>query len=238
MIPRAGVGGRAADLEKKMRDAFRGAGWKVDRGDDADLVVHGFNRTYVIRMKAAAEGRADRLIPLLAQAILEARVAAREQGGRAIPVAIVAVRRLPPRTLKQLSEFARVHAPDVAFGAIDAQGLRHFSGKGLQALNAQPRTPTSRGLMVGPKVGLFSDLNQWLIKVLLAPYLNDRKRLNAPRRFGSFASSGPKDFCDPIMRLSGWFASRSSCIDGGRLPFVRPPRSAPGGFCPEIHRCA
>jgi hypothetical protein len=58
--------------------------------------------------------------------------------------------------------------------------LRYFSGAGLESLTARPDAVIFRQLSVDPKVDLFSDLNQWLIKVLLAPYLNDRKLLNAP----------------------------------------------------------
>ncbi len=171
---------RTADVERQVLDIFREAGWSVEPNDAGDFVARRPRHTYVIQIKSAAEGRADRLIPLLAQAILEVREAARKSRRKATPLAIVVARRLAPRTLDQLSGFARVHAPDVAFGAIDARGLHYFSGPGLESFNVRVEEASSRELSVDPKVDLFSDLNQWLIKVLLAPHLQDPMRLNAP----------------------------------------------------------
>ncbi|HET8775668.1 MAG TPA: hypothetical protein VFP80_17845 [Thermoanaerobaculia bacterium] len=171
---------RAADVEQQVLDIFRESGWSVEPDGGGDFVARRPRHTYLIQIKAAAEGRADRLVPLLAQAILEVRAAVSRSRRKASPLAIVAARRLAPRTLDQLSGFARLHAPDVAFGAIDSRGLRYFSGPGLESLNARVEDASSRELSIDPKVDLFSDLNQWLLKVLLAPCLQDPKRLNAP----------------------------------------------------------
>ncbi len=129
-------------------------------------------------VKAAAEGRGDRLVPLFAQAVLEAT------GGSALAakrLAVVAAPRIAPRVAKQVLRFAGNYAPDVAAGVIDFEGLRMFRGPQLEGLNAEAKTSAAAtGLTTGVSANLFSDLNQWMLKVLLASELPERF-LSAPR---------------------------------------------------------
>src|SRR5712672_2188455 len=88
------------EFERLVAEAFRKAGWRVRRhpaaGDmSADLVVDDGAKKYVIEVKSASEGRRDRLIPLLSQAILQAQAFARQFSERAAPLAVVAARRVP-----------------------------------------------------------------------------------------------------------------------------------------------
>lgn len=67
-----------ADLERLLADAFRRVSWRVHRcrsGRDVkpDLIVDGDGEKYLIEFKRSSEGRSDRLIPLLSQAILQAQ---------------------------------------------------------------------------------------------------------------------------------------------------------------------
>lgn len=134
---------------------------------------------YAVEFKIASEGRADRLVPLLAQAILQARSAVQGLGSDVAPLAVVVAPEVRRRTLAQLRAFVHTHAPDVAFGVIDSRGLRHFEGDGLEPLNAHPAVRATTLPAMDAKVDLFSDLNQWLLKVMLARHLNDAKLLNA-----------------------------------------------------------
>ena len=73
-------------------------------------------------------------------------------------------------------------APDAAAGIIDREGLLRFVGPGLERLNAAPSRPTRRRKLAPPDSAyLFSDLNQWMIKVLLAPFVAEGF-LQAPRQ--------------------------------------------------------
>jgi hypothetical protein len=152
--------------------AFQGAGWKVRwrPGADAmqDFAVRSGSRQYVVEVKSAAEGRRDRLIPLLAQAILQAREFAQRSGENVAPLAVVAAKRIPAAVAEQIERFARDYAAGTAIGIVDAEGLRLFRGPGLESLNAKP--PKGRlalAVNVQPLPDLFSDLNQWMLKVLL-----------------------------------------------------------------------
>ena len=162
-----------AEFESIVAEAFRKAGWRVRRhpaaGDmRADLVVDEGARKYVVEVKSASEGRRDRLIPLLSQAILEAQAFARQFPGRAAPLAVVAARRVPESVADHIKQFAERNAPDVAVGVIDAEGFRSFVGPGLEGLDAKPSSRAARR-MASPQhlPDLFSDLNQWMLKILL-----------------------------------------------------------------------
>lgn len=168
--------------------ALRHAGWRAHHGSPkqkavgADLLVNRGKLRLAIELKAIAEGRADRLIPLWSQAWLQAQQAAVVDGR--IPVAIVGADRVSPNAANALLEFIRKFAPDASGGVMDLDGLRNFVGNKLDALNASPAlrgrlrnappSQKSRG-------NLFSDLNQWMLKVLLAPRIPN-EMLHAPRQ--------------------------------------------------------
>ena len=162
-----------AEFEDIVAEAFRKAGWRVRRhpaaGDmRADLVVDDGAKKYVVEVKSASEGRRDRLIPLLSQAILQAQAFARQFPERATPLAVVAARRVPASVADHIKQFAERHAPDVAVGVIDAEGFRSFAGPGLDGLDAKHSSRAARR-MASPQhlPDLFSDLNQWMLKILL-----------------------------------------------------------------------
>lgn len=163
------VPGAGQELERLLAEAFRGKAWRVKRqASGADVVVAGKGKQYVVAMRTSSEGRSDRLIPLLSQSILEARSYA---GKGAVPVAVVGARRIAAPAVAAAVAFAGRVAPDVAIGLIDQEGMRAFSGHGLEVLNARPSVRERR---VMRKIGarrapnLFSDLNQWMLKLLLA----------------------------------------------------------------------
>jgi hypothetical protein len=139
---------------------------------EADLVIDGGGRKYVIELKVASEGRRDRLIPLLSQAILQAQTFASRFPEPAAPLAVVAARRVPASVVEHVKQFAERHAPEIAVGVIDAEGLRSFAGPGLEGLNAGPSRRSARHIAPPQRLpDLFSDLNQWMLKILLGQRL-------------------------------------------------------------------
>src|SRR5437773_11742407 len=90
--PSAGLGHRAEDL---VAQAFDADGWQVQRNPvagpyQADLLVRKKKEVFLVEIKALSEGRPDRVIPLLSQAILQAKASARGYG-MARPMAVVYV---------------------------------------------------------------------------------------------------------------------------------------------------
>ncbi len=182
----------AADDDPKMRgqraesivaNAFRHAGWAVENEPPhqhrrPDLIVHRDGVVYAVEVKAASEGRGDRLVPLFAQAVLQSSQFA---SPKAAPLAIVAAPKIPATVVNQVLKFAADYAPNVALGVIDFEGLRLFRGHSLDLLNAPPPPlPSHAQRSKHSAVNLFSDLNQWMLKVLLAPELPEAL-LGAPR---------------------------------------------------------
>jgi hypothetical protein len=153
-----------------VANAFRKAGWRVrlhptTKDFGADLIAERAGAAFVVGIKSASEGRRDRLIPLLSQGILETQAFARQFGGGAAPLAVVAARRIPLPVADQIIQFAHRHAPEVAIGLVDGEGYRKFAGPGLSVLDAK-RSAGARTLQQN-QPDLFSDLNQWMLKILV-----------------------------------------------------------------------
>lgn len=179
---------REATFESLLADVFRRAGWNVVRqsrlrDNEPDLVVDSAGKKYVVELKRSAEGRRDRLVALLSQAILEAQVAARKFSRSAVPVAVVASRHIPDSVAEQVKQFGIHHAPDVAIGILDSEGFRAFHGFGLEKLNSERVASSGAGLSLQSQSPsyLFSDLNQWMLKILLAANIPE-SLLSAPRQ--------------------------------------------------------
>lgn len=174
---------RGERAEQLVADLFAHAGWMVQSKATADqgpdLQVSRGAKRYAVEVKAAPEGRGDRLVPLWSQACLQARKLA--PPGHA-PLAVVAAPRIRAATADQILAFARSFAADVAVGVIDDAGLRRFRGAELEELDSDPvEIPSAEKSIRSEPADLFSDLNQWILKVLLAPELPD-KLLAAPRQ--------------------------------------------------------
>src|SRR2546422_9738251 len=85
---------REKALQQRVADLFRRSGWKVRRQPSAgvlraDLLAQRGEHSYAVEVKSAPEGRRDRLLPLLAQAILQVRAFAERSPEQVAPLAIV-----------------------------------------------------------------------------------------------------------------------------------------------------
>lgn len=176
-----------ADRRRAAADRFRrmleSHGWKLksaprESASEADLLVRRGSLSYAVELKAASEGRGDRLVPLFAQAALQAL---RIERRNTLPLAVVCAPRVPMAAALQVLEFAASYVPDdLAVGVFDFQGLAVFRGPGLESLNAQPSGSSGSVSHLRESRPLFSDLNQWMLKILLANELPDQL-LSAPR---------------------------------------------------------
>lgn len=174
--------GRAQALISQLSDALNGAGWKVQHESAAadagvDLRASQSSVRLAIQMKAIAEGRADRLIPLWSQAWLQIQRAAPK--GQ-VPVAVVGAEHIAPKAAEALVAFIKEFAPDASGGVMDLSGLRMFVGPHSEGLNSDSSAQPRRSPAAAVRGKLFSDLNQWMLKVLLAPELPERM-ISAPR---------------------------------------------------------
>lgn len=168
-----------ADFERMLAELFRKEGWHVRRHPGsaplrANLLVNDGDHKYIVAVKVASEARRDRLIPLLAQAILQAQTFARKFPEPVAPLAIVAARRVPESIAEHLKKFAEQNAPDVAVGIVDSEGFRSFAGAGLEKFDARPARRAPADIISSQRSpDLFSDLNQWMLKILVGQHLPD-----------------------------------------------------------------
>jgi hypothetical protein len=171
----------------RLVELFRQDGWEESKESTAagkkkvDLTISRGDILYVVALKVSSDGRRKNLVAFLAQAILEARAAAQASGTGAVPLAVVAAPLIPRSILEELMSFLAGVAPDAAVGILDLEGLQRFVGPGLEKLTLVPtRSLRARKLRVPDSANLFSDLNQWMLKVLLAPLIPEAL-LHAPR---------------------------------------------------------
>jgi len=171
--------------ENQLAQMLRDSGWEVfprpHAPGQADLIIKKDNLQYAVELKRAPESRRDRVVPLLAEAILQAQAYA-HRIPPARPLAIIASPHLSPAVVDQAIEFQQAHASDVAVGFFDDRGFRVFRAPGLESLNSSS-PEIHRRKSSFPELhsySLFSDLGQWMLKVLLAQHIEPRF-LRAPR---------------------------------------------------------
>ena len=169
---------RGAGFVDLLAKALQKTGWHVEQPPEsadraADIVALQGKEIYVFELKASSEARKDRAIPLISQAILEAQRAAGQVSDRAIPVAVLASAHVSDSLAEDVKGFALRNAPDVGVGVIDAGGFRRFMGHGLEALNAERSHAVDATRKDVSPGNLFSDLNQWMLKILLSRSLPD-----------------------------------------------------------------
>lgn len=177
---------RGRQAEELVRRIFESHGWKLEalpHGaiDGPDLIVRRGAKRFVVEIKALAEGRADRAIPMLSQAILQAQAFAKDRP-KFQPLAVLCVENASSSLLNQVGSFAEKYVPNVPIGVVSEGGLRYFRAADLEELNTELDEPRKYGSPSRPAaINLFSDLNQWMLKALLAAEIPDNL-LQAPRR--------------------------------------------------------
>jgi hypothetical protein len=152
--------------------ALAEAGWQVRplAGRRTGYLVRKGARLHVAQVQRARESRQDLIRGHLADAVLQACRRAGEEK-RARPLAIVVAPNLSERMRSQLREYMSDVAPDVAYGLVDDRGHAEFHRLQQQEIVTR-LVPSSSTVVSAHSAGLlFSDLNQWLLKVLLGNFL-------------------------------------------------------------------
>lgn len=160
--------------QELIRQALADGGWNVRahelvKGREADLVISRGNEQYVVEVKAVPRGSSVPLEQPWSLAALRVRAAADE---RHKSLAIVVAPQVSEAAARRLVAHQQEFAPDVAIGILDSRGFRYFDVPSLSELNAEPDHSRKNPAAIRKSApNLFSDLNQWLMKVLLAPEL-------------------------------------------------------------------
>ncbi len=164
--------------EKRLRDLFEAARWKLrrSRDDSADFIAENRAERYAVQIKYAKEARRSLLEGLVASSILRARVAGLAAGAK--PLAIIAAPAISNALVKELGEFVARFGDGAAWGAMDDSGLVVLHGLGLENLNRERSRVRKPAAVQRPDI--FSDLGQWMLKVLLSHRLPPELRFFAP----------------------------------------------------------
>lgn len=178
---------RGGPLEARFQAEAARQGWRLEwraagAKSDATLIAPKCRFHVVLNARSAARG--PDLCAALADAGLRAMKAVRPSE-KAKPLAVVAAPRLSAAMCQQLRSYADEFLPDVAWGAFDLEAAWCFP-----ALD-QWHVPVARRLAsaslarhAGSAADPFSDLGQWLAKVMLAPEVPE-SWLSAPRQQSS-----------------------------------------------------
>lgn len=162
-------------IEDVLHERLVGAGAKVQRRRKGrDLAIELGNRLYSIRLMRARDARIPVLRGFLAEGILEAQA---DSEVHLLPV--IAAPSISDTVVQALQEFADKVAPHQAWGVVDARGRLGLYGPLSVSL---PPLAERLPHVVRPRgPSLFSDVHQWLLKVLLAPHLPEGL-VQAPRQ--------------------------------------------------------
>jgi len=176
------------DLAEHLRRTGSSLGWTwrgpiPSGGEGTHVKIQG--KAYRLVLNAVPVARGPELERALADASLRAQRAAKESNPREIPLPIVATRSLSPNMVQRLDQYAEVHLGDSPWGAFDLAGAWHFV-KIPQAMHPESMhlsikaPPVSIRQAPPPSHDPFSDLGQWLSKVVLAQDLKE-DLISAPR---------------------------------------------------------
>lgn len=148
---------------RHLASSLEAAGWSLLPGDKrmSGWVARGGER-YPIVFRQAPDARRSVLEALLSVAILRGRSAV---GGGEF-VAMVGAPSVSPAMARALDGFIAEVAPNQPYGYVDDRGLVRFHGLGLEGARGEPVRRAARRAVARPP-DLFSDLNQWLLKVLI-----------------------------------------------------------------------
>ncbi len=177
----AGAASIEARLVDRLSAAFNEAGWDVSiQAEKADLVLARGRDRYVAEVKVAREPRRAEIEGALANAILQAKAYARAIDAK--PLAVAGAPHISEPMAAALRDYAREYGEGSSYGLMDLRGRLELHGPGLEGIGSSSesvvgRDPKRAG---SPRVDLFSDLGQWLLKVLVAPLIPE-KYLSAPR---------------------------------------------------------
>jgi hypothetical protein len=154
---------------------FPGAKVRLPRSKastEADFLIHARDQRLAVKLKAIGTARLSDLEGNLASATLAAHRVARKTGSQ--PLVMIEMPRLGPRSMAFSRQFMAREAPDTGWCLYDRDGGFCFEipslgivGRSESRARTGPRPQPTRG-------ALFSDLQRWMLKILLMREVSPR----------------------------------------------------------------
>lgn len=136
-------------------------------------------------VKECSNGNWDSLGSTMRDGMLEQRLQRASKSGQPDEQAVLVVAsRISERNAKGVIDILSGFTGRQAIGFLDTSGLIHCRGLGLEVLNREPRSGLDR--YPKPPASLITDLNLWLLKILLGQRLPEQL-ITVPR--GQFTRS-------------------------------------------------
>jgi len=147
---------------------------KGGHGDPDFMFKDAYGRRYAVEAKVVRDGRPDRVISALCVAVVQASHQAKRLPG-VKPFAVVYVTSAIPSMLRHVIDFTDKYLEEenVAIVTEDGSNVMRLGGAWMhrtkdKILEANERRSIARGALTATPFNPFSDLNQWMLKVLLA----------------------------------------------------------------------
>lgn len=158
-----------ASVEQILRDVIPGFRSRVPEhsivGGRVDLMADVQGRRVVVETKRVLIPVVEDVIAKLSMGALQARRLADEMD--AVPLVAVLVPSLGPKTIGAAVEFMAAHLPDAGWALVDPAGNARVRIPELGIDIERPVARIARPQAGRSSVRLFSDLNRWLLKILL-----------------------------------------------------------------------
>jgi len=163
---------------------------KVD-DDKLDIIARSGSSILLIEIKELSQIRIQNLIGQLAAGALKAKHYAKESN--AFPVVIVFAPRIGKRAIQEAQSFMDRFLPGFSWGVIDKRGRIRFLAPelGIDINSPFPKSNSQKSPQMDHL--LFSDLNRWMLKILLLSEVDDslwqgpRKAFFAPNQLRHMA---------------------------------------------------
>ncbi len=170
------------DQEQGLTAQLRSLGWRVRTGSNNALLLERKGLRFLAHPVRAPQSYTTLLEAFMARAWLESQAQAKKQGAR--PLAMLAAPVISDALIDKLALYMDRVAPDAHWAITDDRGRVEFRGPRFagQSLSVPASTVAqpSMARRAPKRASLFSDVHQWLLKVLLAAHI-PKRLLSAPR---------------------------------------------------------
>ncbi len=185
------------------------------------MFVENAQHRYVVEVKSLSVPRRSEAKAFLAAAYLQARTYAEKL--KAQPLPIFAAPSISRALARELAEYAAEHFPHEPWRFVDSERVS-LHGPGLKDIRIEP-SPVPKRVVPASRLDPFSDLNQWMLKVLLAPkiepkYLAEQLQ-RAPIRNASMLADVAKVSVPSAARFVAHFRKEGFLESGRSLRLVQ-----------------